>query len=178
MYKRRRNIKRPRPPKVIPGKDIQGFEGIYRITPDGKIWSYKLNDFRATCDHGGVEYIQLHKDKVKTWHSVGVLVLEAYVCKRPFPEAVAMHIDGKPFHNTVDNLKWSTNQKVMSRTMRGENNNKTILKDEDVLKIRTMYAEGIVGRGKQYSLAETGKMFGISRPSVWRIIHRYTWTHI
>ncbi len=178
MYRRRTKTRKPRPPKVIPGKDIQGYEGIYRITAGGKVWSYHMNDFKATSNHNGIEYIMLHKDRVKKWYSIGVLVLEAYVCKRPFPEAVAMHIDGKPFNNTVDNLKWSTNQNVMSRTMRGTNNNKTILKEEDVLKIRKMHAEGIVGRGKQYSLAETGKMFGISRPSVWRIVHRYTWTHI
>ena len=178
MYKRRRRTSRPRPPKVIPGKDIQGYEGIYRITPDGKVWSYHMNDFRATSNHRGIEYVMLHKDKVKTWHSVSVLVLEAYVCKRPFPEAVAMHIDGIPFHNNVDNLRWGTNQEIMSRTTRGANNNHTILKEEDVLKIRRMHANGLVGRGKQYSLAETGKLFGISRPSVWRIIHRYTWNHI
>ena len=174
-------VRKHRPPKVIPGVDIKGYEGLYRITKDGRVWSYHMNDFKATSNHRGLEYIMLHKDGIKKWHSVSVLVLEAYICKKPFPDAVAMHIDSIPSNNNVDNLRWGTNEEVMSRTARGEKNYHTMLKDADVRKIREMYAAGQIGRGKKgerYTLTEVGKMFGISRPAVWRIIHRYTWNHV
>ena len=174
-------VRKHRPPRVIPGVDIKGYEGIYRITKDGQVWSYHMNDFKTNVLVKGQEKIMLYKDHIRKWYPIGVLVLEAYIGRKPFPEAVAMHIDSIPTNNNVDNLRWGTNQEVMSRTTRGEKNNHTILKEADVKKIRKMYAGGQIGRGKRgerYTLKEAGNLFGISRASVWRIIHRYTWNHI
>jgi hypothetical protein len=50
------------------------------------------------CASGGVRRSRKHH----------ILVLEAFVGPRPFPEAVTRHLDGDALNNSVDNLAWGT----------------------------------------------------------------------
>jgi hypothetical protein len=33
-------------------RDIPGYEGLYAVTEDGKVWSYKFKKFLAPFDNG------------------------------------------------------------------------------------------------------------------------------
>lgn len=60
-------------------KDIQGYEGLYAITPCGKVWSYYSNKFIALnyTKSGYVEAL-LSKNGKRKHFQVHRLVLSAY----------------------------------------------------------------------------------------------------
>ena len=91
-------------------KDIKNYEGLYAITPEGEVWSYKRKKFlKPGVNRYGYLYVNLWKDgKVKTY-SLHRLVAEAFI---PNPENLPQvdHIDGNKMHNFLNNLQWITNR--------------------------------------------------------------------
>ena len=89
-------------------KDIKGYEGLYAITTEGDVYSYKYKKFlKPRVNHKGYLYVNLWKDgKVKTY-SLHRLVAEAYI---PNPDNLPQvdHIDENKTHNYVNNLRWIT----------------------------------------------------------------------
>ena len=51
-------------------KDIEGFKGLYAITDDGEVWSYKTQKFlKQRRDKDNYLRVSLTKDgKIKTFH--------------------------------------------------------------------------------------------------------------
>ena len=44
-------------------KDIKGYEGLYGITPEGEVWSYRRKKFLVPRDNGkGYLFVELYKD--------------------------------------------------------------------------------------------------------------------
>ena len=95
-------------------KDIKGFEGLYAVTKDGKIWSYgKRNGVGHTGkflspskDRDGYYRISLAKNGIKTYKRVSRLVLETFV-----PNAKKLqvnHKNGIRDDNDLSNLEWVT----------------------------------------------------------------------
>ena len=177
--KRKRQTRRHRQPKVMPGIDLKGYEGIYRITKDGQIWSYfKHNFLSPAIDKSGFHRVHLHKNHTRKGYSVHALMLYAFVGEKPFKDAVAMHIDGVPSHNTLDNLKWATRSEMTSSKAKGEKGPHTKLTEEDVRNIRELYKAGRDGTGKRYTQKELAELYGVTKCTVWRIIRRDGWKHI
>ena len=91
-------------------KDIKGYEGLYAITTEGDVYSYKYKKFlKPRVNHKGYLYVNLWKDgKVKTY-SLHRLVAEAYI---PNPDNLPQvdHIDENKTHNYVNNLQWITHR--------------------------------------------------------------------
>ena len=91
-------------------KDIKGYEGLYAITPEGEVWSYKKKMFLVPrANSKGYLRVQLFKDGQKKWYRVHRLVAEAYI---PNPDNLPQvdHIDGNKMHNYLNNLQWITNR--------------------------------------------------------------------
>lgn len=87
-------------------KDIFGFEGIYSITEDGKVWSYRNKRFLKTIiNKNGYTYVKLSKDGISRYHRVHRLVAIAYL---PNPNNLPQvnHIDENLQNNSVSNLEW------------------------------------------------------------------------
>ena len=87
-------------------KDIKGYEGLYAITEDGKVWSYRRKIYlkpHTDCYHN--LRIGLSQDGILTHFLVHRLVAEAYI---PNPNGYdqVFHIDGNNANNCVDNLQW------------------------------------------------------------------------
>ena len=176
--KEKRKTRRHWEPKVMPGIDLKGYEGIYRITQDGQIWSYyKHNFISQIVDKSGLRKVLLHKNHTRKGYTVHALMLYAFVGEKPFEDAVAMHIDGVPSHNTLDNLKWATRNEMTSFKAKGEKGPRAKLKEEDVRKIRKMYKAGLDGTGKRYTQKELAKLYGITKSTVWRILRKDIWKH-
>lgn len=91
-------------------KDIKNYEGLYAITPEGEVWSYKSKRFLKPADNGdGYLFVELCKDNEKKKCYLHRLVAEAYI---PNTENLTQvdHIDENKAHNYVNNLQWITNR--------------------------------------------------------------------
>ena len=87
-------------------KDIEGYEGLYAITRDGKVWSYRANKFlKPAKEYKGYLRVDLHKDGKQKQHKVHRLVAFAFI---PNPDNLPQvnHKDENKENNCVENLEW------------------------------------------------------------------------
>ena len=90
-------------------KEIQGFEGLYKISNEGKIYSNKINAIMKTyINNNGYECVQLTKNKKRKHFLVHRLVAKAFIPNIDNKPQVN-HIDGNKANNRVENLEWYTN---------------------------------------------------------------------
>lgn len=91
-------------------KDIKGYEGLYAITKDGRVWSYKRKKFKKSCeDTRGYYRISLCKNGINTTHKIHRLVAQTYI-PNPNNLPCVNHKDENPKNNDVSNLEWCTIQ--------------------------------------------------------------------
>lgn len=103
-------------------KDIIGYEGLYAVTKDGRVWSYpkpysskkgmwmKLQLFTNRNNRGKphVQYtVGLTKRGKRVTHLVHRLVARAFI-PNPDHKPQINHKDGNPLNNNTDNLEWAT----------------------------------------------------------------------
>lgn len=91
-------------------KDIKGYEGLYAITPEGEVYSYKSKKFLTPYTAGnGYFKVKLCKDNEEKQYYVHRLVAEVYL---PNPENLPQvdHIDNDKTHNYLNNLQWITHR--------------------------------------------------------------------
>lgn len=89
-------------------QDIIGYEGIYAITEDGKVWNYKYKRWMKPDTHPtGHQMVALHKNGVCKGFYVHRLVATQFI---PNPDNLPCvnHKDENPANNNVDNLEWCT----------------------------------------------------------------------
>lgn len=90
-------------------KDIKGYEGLYAITPCGKVWSYKSKKFLSPIlSQSGYQVVTLYKGKERKNVYIHRLVAEAYI-PNPNGYDTVDHIDGNKSKNDINNLQWLKN---------------------------------------------------------------------
>lgn len=91
-------------------KDIKNYEGLYAITEDGQVWSYKNKIFLKSADNGrGYLQVELYKDGKPKMYYIHRLVAEAYI-PNPHNYETVDHINNNSKDNRVDNLQWMTRE--------------------------------------------------------------------
>jgi hypothetical protein len=105
-------------------KSIKGFEGLYKISSDGRVKSLerKLFDSKRkialrgiTTSYlkpalsGGYLMVNLYKNGVRTKAKIHLLVGNHFV-EGYFSGAIINHIDGIKINNFYNNLEWTTRQ--------------------------------------------------------------------
>ena len=132
-------------------KPIVGYENIYEVSNYGNVRSLdrfvktekkprkgKILKPRIDSKGSGYRYTNLSYEGKIVKISVHVLVLEAFVCKRPNKFIHARHKDGDRTNPRLDNLEWGTisenmQDKVKHGTaQRGEKGSRTKLTQEFV----------------------------------------------
>ena len=89
-------------------KTIKGYEGLYSITEDGRVWSHRKAQFKNPQDNGhGYKYVQLKVNGYCKNFYIHRLVAEAFI-PNPENKKEVDHIDNNTENNVVTNLRWAT----------------------------------------------------------------------
>lgn len=88
-------------------KDVQGYEGLYKVSSHGRIWNSKRNRMRTLANNKGYKMVALSKNGFKISHAVHRLVAIAFV-ENPENKREVNHIDEDKTNNFYLNLDWVT----------------------------------------------------------------------
>ena len=92
-------------------KDIEGYEGLYKVSNLGRVKSFhgfSERIMKQTLQKGYLKIGLLKNKKYKT-HSVHRLVAQAFI-SNPDNKPQVNHIDEDKTNNRVDNLNWMTSK--------------------------------------------------------------------
>lgn len=99
------NIKKMRNYNI---KDINGYEGLYKITSDGQVWSEKSQKWlKPRPNKKGYLRVVLWKDNIKKDYHIHRIVVENFIGPIP-PDMVVNHKNENPSDNNVENLEICT----------------------------------------------------------------------
>lgn len=154
-------------------KAIKGFEGLYGITEDGRVWSFYTNKFiKHSYLNTGYPMVTLWDGKKSHGRTLHRLVAEAYLPK----------VEGKPHVNHKDsdrtnpkleNLEWCTRSENMKHGLasgnfdgklgrKGKQNGNYRISSEVVVAIIKARREGV-------SLKELSIKYKVSLGYVWKL---------
>ena len=88
-------------------KPIKGYEGLYSVTSNGKVWSIRQHHYmKPATNNNGYEKVVLHSadGKQKTFY-IHRLVLNTFNPTNKMNVEVN-HIDGNKKNNKLSNLEW------------------------------------------------------------------------
>lgn len=103
-------------------KDVQGYEGLYKVSNLGNVYSCKRNKLlkKYFPDLGlgatGYNLVGLYKDGKQKMFVVHRLVAQAFI-DNPLNLPVVNHKDGNKRNNTVENLEWCTQKENVAHAI-------------------------------------------------------------
>jgi hypothetical protein len=160
-------------------KDIEGYNGVYKVSNYGNVKSLagiKERILKPYYDKDGYERVVFSYKTKRKNYSIHRLVASHFVSKNKHKNIVN-HIDGVKTNNHASNLEWCTNhenilhaEKMGLRDTRGEKGTKSKLKEKDVLHIRSL--KGVV------SCLKLAKQYNVGHAAIIKIWHNKTWKHI
>lgn len=90
-------------------KDIPWYEGLYAVTDDDRVWSYKhkWRFLKIRFSKKWYWFVGLCKDGVQKTYSIHQIKAIVYL-PNPNNYKVVRHLDNNPFNNSISNLEWCT----------------------------------------------------------------------
>lgn len=149
-------------------KDIKGFEGLYKVSNKGNIYSlYSNKILKWKTNNRGYHSIGLYKNGKVYYRLIHRLVAEHFV-PNPNNYPQVNHKDENKSNNCADNLEWCTNHYNALYGTRIERtvNNKSYKRSRDKLK-RKVVGRSLDGKKVIYldSIAE-GRKYGFDPPTI------------
>ena len=178
-------------------RDIPGYEGLYAVTEDGRVWSHMketLVGINGGIRRDGGRWLNQIRVTQRTTHqrvylhtngnTVGMLVHRAVALAYiPNPHGLphVNHKDGDPMNNRVDNLEWCdaaanarhavANGMTKMPKQSGSANSQAKLTEASVREMRATHSAG-------ESCAAIARRLSLNPKTVWDIVHRKRWAHI
>ena len=168
-------------------KDIRGYEGKYKISTYGNVYSYKRKIYISQSKGAnGYFKVNLHKNSSTKTFSVHRLVAETFISNpNNLPEI--NHKSGNKTNNRVTNLEWCTHNENMEhafywglakkceeKPQLSKQKKAFKLSASQVFAIRSEYKKGVRGKGYK-SLA---KKYKVSDTEIKQIIAKKIWQGI
>jgi len=157
-------------------KDVVGFEGLYKVSNCGRVWSETSERLKIPTKTEGRMTVLLWKHNKMKLCKVHRLVLFAFVGP-PNKGNESCHNDGNPSNNHLSNLRWDTpqnNQRDRVRhgtSNRGERCGTSKLTLKEVRAILTALEKGV----KQQELADK---YQVRQSQISRIKSGIRWAHL
>jgi hypothetical protein len=157
--------------------DIVGYEGLYSVSKDAKVYSWKTKKYlKPQLQNNGYVTVGLYLNKKSKVIPVHRIVAQAFL-PNPLSLRTVNHKDFDKTNNNVSNLEWMTHQEnSLHSTNRGivsgENNGNSKLTKQQVIEIRQKY------KFRKYTYLDLSKEYGVLKTYVGRIINRQVWNHI
>lgn len=159
-------------------KDIEGFEGLYEISDQGRLRSLHPRNYgriiRQTKTLDGYRHTTLYKNGIRYPRRIAKLVMESFVGPKPSDIHQINHRNGKKDNNRRSNLEYVTPRENMIHAStnqlmaKGELHWKSKLTEANVVEIRTSKETGIA----------LAKKFGMHKQTISLIKRRKLWTHV
>ena len=158
-------------------RDIPGYENLYAITTNGRVWSNISNRWlKQHPDQKGYMQLGLYKNKKARCFWVARLVMMTYA-KPHRTKKYIDHINGIKTDNRIENLQWVTLGENVSLAWKrgnrnhasGEQHGHAKLTEIIVKSIRERYAGGGIFR------RELATEYGVARQTIDDIINRRIW---
>lgn len=109
-------------------KDIKNYEGLYAITEDGRVWSYKRQKFlRPRAQNNGYLTVALCKEGKPKNYLLHRLVCEAFN-DNPNNYLEVNHLSEDKTDNRAENLVWTTRRDNINYGTRNERISKALCK--------------------------------------------------
>lgn len=162
-------------------KDIPGYEGFYRVSTKGNVWSYpRITEGKhgryfsrkgksikpIAADHGYLK-VRLTKDGKQTDRRIHRLVADVFL-PNPHNRSEVNHKNGIKTDNRVENLEWSTRRENIKHAYAtGLNPSRRKLTDKQVEEIRTVYKP----RSREFGTVALAKKYGVSHITIRNAIY-------
>ena len=164
---------------LVTWKDIEGFEGIYKVSSEGVVVGTPRRGTKGgvvkqyKTKYGYMQY-QLYKNG-KLYHAYVHRLIAQHFTPNPDNKPFVNHIDGNKLNNNIENLEWVTHDENLKHATitgllnnKGENNPNVKLTDKEVLQIRDLYEHKI------YNQRELGEIYGVYHTTVSTIVRNET----
>ncbi|WP_204200859.1 NUMOD4 domain-containing protein [Mammaliicoccus sciuri] len=154
-------------------KDIDGYEGLYKISNHGEVWSERKQGLLKKGEGtSGYHYVSLNKNKKQKSFTVHRLVANNFI-ENPFEKPCINHIDENKKNNHYSNLEWCTYKENANHGTGNERRKET---KKNSLKCKKL-CKSIVGVNidngeiiEFHSIREANRN-GYNRTSIWKCIN-------
>ena len=164
-------------------RDVVGYEGRYKVSNHGDICSLitgkTLRPGKQSRGYLSVGLYDGSSPKKQRSLLVHRIVTEAFLGKAPDSIQVN-HKNGNKSDCRLENLEYVTQSENMqhafatglNRARRGEESHNARLTNDQAAKIKQLFAEGRLGRGKgKVSKAELCRQFGVTQRAIYSVVH-------
>ena len=155
-------------------KDIQGYEGLYMVSNQGRVKSIRGNRvLKKRLTYDGYVKVTLTVDYKAVDKRVHRLVAEAFV-PNPNKLETVNHIDGNKENNDARNLEWCDRHEQMQHAYRlglkkplaGVKNPIAKLTEDDIRYIRANYKR----QSREFGTVALGRKFGVDNSIIGKIV--------